>query len=224
MGRIFRVDDGTRRQRMSADGAAVGAGRAALTALATVIASAVLVGCAAKPPPPPKPTEIIGVVQAMPNVNPSVSKRPSPLLIRIYELKTATAFNSADFVSLYQRDQAELGAEMVTRDEIILNPGDTRPWNRTAAPETRFIGVFAAYRDLDRAKWRGVVALQPNQQQRLEIRAGEAAVQVTVTLLGPTLLGPTLPAQPLLAPVIQVPLIPLPPLPKAGAKQAPAAR
>ena len=223
MSRIFRVDGGARRQRMAADGMAAAAGLTASNALITFITFTSLIGCASKPPPPPPPTEIIGVVQATPNVNPSVSKRPSPLLIRIYELKTATAFNSADFVSLYQRDQAELGAEMVTRDEIILNPGDTRPWNRTAAPETRFIGVFAAYRDLDRAKWRGVVALQPHQQQRLEIRAGEAALQVTVTLLGPTLLGPTLlgptlAAPPLLAPVIQVPLIPLPPLPKAGPK------
>ena len=187
--------------------------------IAVLSSAAVLAGCAAKlpllppPQPPPPPTEIIGVVQAAPNLNPSVSRRASPLLIRIYELKTATAFNHADFVALYQRDQAELGAEMVSRDEIVLNPGETRPWLRTAAPETRFIGVFAAYRDLDRAKWRGVVAVQPNQSQRLEIRAGESALQVSVTGL-----GATLPAQPLVAPVIPMPPIPLPTLPKAGAK------
>ena len=71
----------------------------------------------------PTPTEITGVVQASATVNPSVSKRPSPLLVRVYELKSATAFNSADFVSLYQRDQTELGAEMVSREEFMLNPG-----------------------------------------------------------------------------------------------------
>ena len=200
------------------------------TVLAVMTSAVVLAGCAAKPPPPPpppKPTELIGVVQAAANLNPSVRRRPSPLLIRIYELKTATAFNSADFVALYQRDQAELGAEMVTRDELVLNPGDSLPWLRTAAPQTRFIGVFAAYRDLDRATWRSVVAVQPNQTQRVEIRAGELAIQVTVAVTG---MGPPLPAPQLVTPPAQTPQtpltpqtprmppIPLPALPKAGVK------
>ena len=129
---------------------------------------------------PPAPTEVTGTVQAAANVNPSTSKRPSPLLVRVYELKSATAFNNADFVSLYQRDQAELGAEMVGREEVILNPGDSRPINKLSAPETRFVGVFAAYRDLDHAKWRGVLAIQPGQKQRILISADELSISAVV--------------------------------------------
>ena len=212
MSRMVRWDERARLTRplASAPGSIAAVASAGLV---TIAACVLLVGCAAKPPQAPNPTEIMAVVRAAPNLNPSVSQRASPLLIRIYELKTATAFNSADFVSLYQRDQAELGAEMVTRDEIILNPGDTRPWNRTAAPQTRFIGVFAAYRDLDRAKWRGVVALQPNQPQRLDIHAGESALQLTLTVLGATPAPP-----PQVAPAVPVPQLPRPTLPKAGAK------
>ena len=134
-------------------------------------------GCATEPPPS---TEVTGTLQAAANVNPSTSKRPSPLLVRVYELKSATAFNNADFVSLYQRDQAELGTEMVGREEVILNPGDSRPMNKLTAPETRFVGVFAAYRDLDRAKWRSVVAIQPGQKQRILINAEELSISAVV--------------------------------------------
>ena len=134
-------------------------------------------GCGTKSPPT---TEVTGTLQATANVNPSTSKRPSPLLVRIYELKSATAFNNADFISLYQRDQAELGAEMVGREEVILNPGDSRPINKLTAPETRFVGVFAAYRDLDHAKWRGVVAIQPGQKQRIVINAEELSISAVV--------------------------------------------
>ena len=134
-------------------------------------------GCATKPPPS---TEVTGTLQAAANVNPSTSKRPSPLLVRVYELKSATAFNNADFVSLYQRDQAELGTEMVGREEVILNPGDSRPINKLTAPETRFVGVFAAYRDLDHAKWRSVVAIQPGQKQRILINAEELSISAVV--------------------------------------------
>jgi len=138
---------------------------------------AVAAGCGTKPPPP---TEVTGTLQAAANVNPSASRRPSPLLVRVYELKSVTAFNNADFVSLYQRDQAELGAEMVGREEVILNPGDSRPINKLSAPETRFVGVFAAYRDLDHAKWRGVLAIQPGQKQRILINAEELSISAVV--------------------------------------------
>jgi type VI secretion system protein VasD len=144
--------------------------------LVAVLVAAVLAACASAP----KPTEITGTLQASANVNPSVSKRPSPLLVRVYELKAATAFNNADFVSLYQRDQAELGAEMIGRDEVILNPGETRPLNKTATPETRFIGVLAGYRDLDHAKWRSVVPIQQGQKQRIVINAEELSITATV--------------------------------------------
>jgi type VI secretion system protein VasD len=115
-------------------------------------------------------------VQASADINPSVSGRPSPLLIRVYELKAPTAFNNADFVSLYQNDQATLGTELVARDEFSLNPGDSRPLDKIVSPDTRFIGVFAAYRDLDRAKWRSVVPVQAGRKQRFVISAGSSSI------------------------------------------------
>ena len=128
----------------------------------------------------PKPTPLTGSIEAAAQVNPSVSKRPSPVLVRVYELKSATAFNSADFVSLYQSDQATLAADLVGRDEFMLSPGQSRPYAKTVAPEVRFIGVMAAFRDIERAQWRSVVALQPGKKQKLVIRASELSVTATV--------------------------------------------
>lgn len=130
---------------------------------------------------PPKPAQVSGTIEASTSVNPSVSRRPSPVTVRVYELKTATAFNSADFVSLYQRDQAELGADLLGREEFTLAPGETRPYTKTLSPDTRFIGVFAAYRDLERAKWRTVLPVQPGKKQRIVIRAEELSVSAAAT-------------------------------------------
>ncbi|GAA0754524.1 type VI secretion system lipoprotein TssJ [Ideonella azotifigens] len=143
-------------------------------------AAALLMAACASAPPPPKPTVVSGSIAASARVNPSVSQRPSPLLLRVYELKTANAFNAADFVSLYQRDQAELGTEVVAREEFTLAPGERRALNKTLAPETRFIAVFAAYRDIEHAKWRSVVAVTPGKQQQLLIQADELAVSAVV--------------------------------------------
>ena len=130
---------------------------------------------------PPKPASVTGTVQATAQVNPSASKRPSPILVRIYELKSAATFDAADFMSLYQRDQGELGGDLLAKEEFVLNPGETRTFAKTLAPNTRFLGVVAAYRDLEHAKWRSVAAVQPNQPQKVTVTAGELAVEVAIT-------------------------------------------
>ena len=147
----------------------------AALAAAAIIALA-LTACSSTP----KPTQVSGAIAASASVNPSVSKRPSPVLVRVYELKSANAFNAADFVSLYQRDQAELGADVVSREEMTLQPGEKRPYSKTLAADTRFIAVFAAYRDLEHARWRAVVPVQVGQKQKLTIQADELSVSATV--------------------------------------------
>lgn len=150
----------------------------AARAAAAALGLALLAGCASSPPPP---TQVTGTIQASPQIDPSSSKRPSPLPIRVYELKSAAAFNNADFMALCQRDQTELSTEMVGKEEYVLNPGDSKTFAKMLAPETRFIGVVAAFRDLEHAKWRGIVAIRPNQKQQVLIKAGELSIDATVT-------------------------------------------
>lgn len=149
---------------------------AALAAASELIA---LAGCKSPPPPPP-PARIGGSIQATAALNPSVSQRPSPLRLRVYELRSPTAFNQADFMALYQGDQAALGADLLGRDEFVLQPGETLPFTKVLAPDTRFIGVFAVYRDLERATWRTVVPVQPSKVHLFDIRADSLAVSATI--------------------------------------------
>ena len=79
------------------------------------LAAPALTGCKSTPPPPPMPTPVTGSIQGASELNPSVNQRPSPVLLRVYELKSPTAFNQADFMALYQADQATLGADLVER-------------------------------------------------------------------------------------------------------------
>lgn len=144
-----------------------------LLALATALI--LLTGCASS-----SPAKVSGSLQAVAALNPSVNQRPSPLRIVLYELKSAATFNKADFMALYQADQATLGGEFVAREELTLQPGETRAYARTLAPETRFIGVLAVYRDLERATWRTSVAVQPGKEHTLTLRADRLAVSATL--------------------------------------------
>jgi type VI secretion system protein VasD len=129
----------------------------------------------------PKPAQVAGTIQASAQVNPSTSKRPSPVLVRVYELKTAAAFNSADFMSLYQRDKAELGADLLGKEEFVLAPGESKTFAKTLSPDTRFLGVLAAYRDVEHAKWRSIVPVQPGQMHNVVIHANELAVDAALS-------------------------------------------
>ena len=158
-------------------GRAAAAARAARRACVSLLAALLVVGCGTSPP---KPAKVNGTIQAAAGLNPSVSDRPSPLRMRVYELKSATAFNQADFMSLYQSDQAALGPDLAAREEFILQPGETRPWVKTLGADTRFIGIVALYRDLERSVWRTVVPVQPGREYKMAIRADVRALTASM--------------------------------------------
>lgn len=129
----------------------------------------------------PKPTQVTATLQAGAGVNPDLRKRASPLVVRLYELKSTAAFDSADFVSLYERDQATLSAEMGAREEFVLRPGESRNWDKMTAPDTKYIGVIAAFRDIERARWKTIVELKPGTRNTLAIRVDSIAVEAKRT-------------------------------------------
>ena len=156
-----------------------------MTTLSARIATAAAISAAmlacSSPPPKPVPVFLSGSIQVSAQVNPNANQRPSPLLLRVYELKAVAAFNETDFVSLYQRDQAELGGDLVAREEYVLAPGETKAFVKTLSPDTQFLGIVAAFRDLDQSKWRSVVAVDPKKSQQVVIKAAALAVDASVT-------------------------------------------
>lgn len=136
----------------------------------------------AVPPPPPasKPATLTINIVTSDTVNPDARKRPSPVVVRVYELKSAAQFESSDFVSLFEKDQMLLGADIVARDEFVLRPSETKAIHKPLSPDSKFIGIFAAFRELERARWRGVVALVPGKNNAVTATLDGIAVQAAV--------------------------------------------
>ena len=183
---------------MRANHFTLSAHRRHLLAAAALLPVLPLIGCGSKPTPkpdaPPAPpstgglfkpsiASIGGDVIAAADLNPSASARPSPLPLRIFELRAATAFNKADFLPLYQAELQALGAELVAREELVLAPGETRLIQKVLDPETRFIGVFGAYRSFERAVWRAIAPVQPGKRHQLQIRAASLAVSIQLQVI-----------------------------------------
>ena len=132
----------------------------------------------APPPPPPPPPKLSISIVAGAKLNPDSSGRASPVVVRLYELKSATAFASADFMSLFEQDKNVLASDTVVREEFTMQPGETKIVSKPLAPETRVIGLMAVFRDIERAQWRGVATLAPGLDNSLSIEINEVAVKM----------------------------------------------
>ncbi|WP_434673231.1 type VI secretion system lipoprotein TssJ [Pseudomonas sp. R1-15] len=87
-------------------------------------------------------------------LNPDLNGRPSPVVVRLLELKHPVAFENADFFSLYERARETLSPDLIASEELELRPGETVRLRLDIAGGGRYVGILAAYRDLPQAKWR----------------------------------------------------------------------
>ena len=126
------------------------------------------------------PPLLRGAINVDPNVNPDRAGRPSPIVVRVYELKAVAAFNGADFFSLFDNEQATLSGELVGREEFQLQPAETRQYRRQLQPDTKFIGVVGAFRDLEQSRWRQAVPLPAKRNPTIAIGLQARAVTVSV--------------------------------------------
>lgn len=110
---------------------------------------------------PREPIKLSFSIEAELGVNPDNSLRPSPIKVRIYELKDTAAFEEADYFSLDTSDKITLAADMLVKEEFILRPGQKRNIDRKSNAQTTAIGVLAGYRDLPNAIWRVTHKLKP---------------------------------------------------------------
>jgi type VI secretion system protein VasD len=127
-------------------------------------------------PPKPKPAAVTLAVSA--DTNPDSTGRPSPVVVRVYQLKADTAFKAAELLSLLDDDENVLGAELAMRDEYVVLPSEQRNFELPHVEEVRFVGVIAAFRNVRASEWR---ALVPVTGDDLTITVGRDRVVVTST-------------------------------------------
>jgi type VI secretion system protein VasD len=148
--------------------------------------------CGKMPPPPPPQTfppitiaapvdarvRAALTIRASADANPDASGRASPVVVRVYQLRTDGAFSAAEFFALFDDAEKALGAELITRDEFVLAPGENRMLDVTFANDARFVGVLAAFRDVRNAQWR---AVEPVPKANLTVSVERARVTVSPT-------------------------------------------
>jgi type VI secretion system protein VasD len=154
--------------------------RQALMAVCAV-GMAFVAGCSSTPKPVVSSIQVN--VSAAGDVNPDSRRRASPVTVRLYAMKSAAPFESADFFSLFEKDTATLGAELVQREEMLLRPGEQKALPLKFGPEVKAIAVMAAFRDLERSRWRAVHVVEVGKAMDLAVNltGSQIGLQATPT-------------------------------------------
>lgn len=135
-----------------------------------VLLALVLAGCGSDP------TRTLLTVNASAQLNPNSENQPSPTVVRIYGLKNSDAFTNATFFQIFEADRATLGADLLSRREVVLEPGQTMQVDSTEEPGTRFVGILAAFRQLNGANWRAMLPVSAGDDNALVVTLQTSAV------------------------------------------------
>lgn len=156
-----------------------------LRTMCTMALALAVASCGMLKASPPKPQLLKLSLSVSADVNPDAQNRPSPIVLRIYQLKDDAAFKDADFFALYDKEQATLAAALVSRVEFEVAPGEQRTVDYQLSPDARFVGVAAAYRDIRNAAWRAEIGSQDKglagmtKKKKMSVAAGRARVSLS---------------------------------------------
>ncbi len=131
-----------------------------------------------KPPPPPEPTRVVIEFEAAGNLNPNIDGRPSPVEVRIYHLRSYSAFKGAGFMPLFDGDEKVLGKELVHKQVLYLKPEEKHTVFFETAEDIRTLGIFAVFRDYDRGRGKVATGLQKNKTNVVDVFLGGTTMQI----------------------------------------------
>lgn len=154
-----------------------------VTVIAIPALLSLLVGCSSVSPFSTL-TKLDLTLSASEQVNPDLHGRPSPIVVHLHELKHPVAFEHADFFSLYGRAEQTLPKDWVSSEELELRPGEHLALKLSVEPQSRYVGVVAAYRDLPHVQWRFVMPLAQRQLTRSHLLLDQAGIRAASSNVG----------------------------------------
>lgn len=110
------------------------------------------------------------------NINPDGSGRSSPVVVRIYELKSAAKFKDAGFFEIYDDAEALLDEDLLGQVETIIRPARGHIHEMQLHKKTTHIGIVAAFRDIENAEWKLTLAADPRGYDNFKISINSRAI------------------------------------------------
>ncbi|GAB0114820.1 type VI secretion system lipoprotein TssJ [Acidisoma sp. C75] len=125
----------------------------------------------------PSPTTLNLTVDADPQLNPSNSNAPSPMVLKFFELTDPDAFEAATFNQLFYSANDTLKSDLLNTFSLQLVPGQKKATiRRNLTSQTAYLGIVAGYRQINNASWRLTRKINMRGSNRIRLVAGRLAL------------------------------------------------
>jgi type VI secretion system protein VasD len=127
-----------------------------------ILSTVLLSGCALVPESMLPDHQIQLNIRTTAGLNPDEAGNPSPLTLKVYELNAPDSFQEIDFIPLFQKPKEVLGEDILGEQIIQLKPNSKIAVNFKVKRNTKYLGVVAAYQNIQSAEWRLLIPLDKN--------------------------------------------------------------
>jgi type VI secretion system VasD/TssJ family lipoprotein len=122
-------------------------------------------GCGHDPPPPPaapcKEPDLKITVRGSDRLNMDEGGRSLAVVVRIYQLKSLKTLEDADFDQVWQHDKETLGEDLISVDELTIDPSDKKVVPVKRVPDAKYLVAVGLFRKPDGIAWRATRNLRP---------------------------------------------------------------
>ena len=98
-------------------------------------------------------------------LNPNINGNPAPIVVSIFELKSADKFKGADYFKLSHHVSNLLGPDLIDKESLEIRPDSQQIITLKLSSDARYIGIMAAYRNIGTAKWRDIIKIPPENKK-----------------------------------------------------------
>lgn len=113
-------------------------------------------------------------------LNPDTSGNASPVVVTLYELKSEKYFTQASFDELYDHPMDTLKSSLVDLHHFEIRPHENCKQVLYINPESEYIGITAAYRNIDTAEWKKLLPVNSRKKIILEVELESDNLQTKI--------------------------------------------
>ena len=115
------------------------------------------------------PSETTIEISSHSQLNPNNKQKPSPVILRIFELKDIEFFQNSSFIDLYDGQNPTLKKALTAQHEKEIWPKSKMSFTFSLKSETKYIGMVAAYRRHSEQSWKTLSPVDSGSSQTITV-------------------------------------------------------
>lgn len=108
-------------------------------------------------------------ISAVEYLNPNINGQASPIVVTVYQLKSPYNFKQANYHELVSNSAKALSNDLIDKTTLEVRPSENKTISVPLSPNTNYIGIMAAYRDIENSNWHTTLEVKNEKNKRTKI-------------------------------------------------------